>query len=193
MIAVPQTVVICKIQLHKWDFISRIKKIIFTFQFINRKWLFLKFADIPTNISLARIKYQNRVNVKLTPEKWLQNRTHMKKYMMQREQQKVIQKSQNALSRIHNMSMKTHEPVTLSTLLTSATDKATYTYHKLWRVSTSRRRNKRPWFLVATELHKIRFIAHDFSPFLFNLGLIRLSFVPLWIPRFRFQNAARIA
>ena len=37
-------------------------------------------ADIPTNISLARIKYQNRVNVELTPEKWLQNRTHMKKY-----------------------------------------------------------------------------------------------------------------
>lgn len=50
--------------------------------------------------------------------------------MMQRERQNVIQKSQNALSRIYYMSMKTHEPVILSTLLTSATDKATYTYYK---------------------------------------------------------------
>lgn len=66
--AVSQTVVICKIQLHKWEFINRIKKSFLHFSFLMGNDHFLN-ADIPTNISLARIKYQNRVNVELTPEK----------------------------------------------------------------------------------------------------------------------------
>lgn len=55
MTAVSQTVVICKIQLHKWEFINRIKKSFLHFTLLIGNDYFLN-ADIPTNISLARIK-----------------------------------------------------------------------------------------------------------------------------------------